>query len=130
MSKRNFEEAKKSPFYKAQLKILNFMRQIEDIMNARHITQKELASKMGVSPAYVSRLFNCNINMSEITKEKLATALDMEISQPTLYDVNIMCSDRQSIKTENKDIHFTYNNDNFDFSVFQKSQTSYSVRIS
>ncbi len=130
MSKRNFEEAKKSPFYKAQLKILNFMRQIEDIMNARHITQKELASKMGVSPAYVSRLFNCSINMSEITKEKLATALDMEISQPTLYDANIMCSDKKSIKRENKDIHFIYNNDNFDFSAFQKAQTSYSVRIS
>lgn len=130
MGKRSFEEARKSPFYKAQLKILNFMRQIEDIMNIRHVTQKELASKMGVSPAYISKLFNCSVNMSEITKEKLATALDMEISQPTLYDANIMCTNKKSIKTENKDIYFTYNNDNFDFSVFQKSQTSYSVRIS
>lgn len=127
---RDFETLRKSPFYKAQRKVLNFMAQLEEIIESRNISKKELAEKMGVSPAYISKLFNCSVNISIISMEKIATALNMEISQPTLYDANIMCSDRQSVKTENKDIHFTYNNDNFDFSVFQKAQTSYSVRIS
>ena len=110
---RDFETLRKSPFYKAQRKILNFMAQLEEIIESRNISKKELAEKMGVSPAYISKLFNCSVNISIITMEKLAHALKMEINQPHLFDANIMLTEKQTTKTECS-VEFTYNNDNFE----------------
>ena len=123
---RDFETARRSPFYKAQTKILNFMKQIDDILNTRNISKKELAERMGVSAAYISKLFNCRVNISMITMEKLANALKMEMSQPQLYDISILCSEAQNIKTENNEIKFTYdnNNDNIDLSLFEQAENN------
>jgi transcriptional regulator with XRE-family HTH domain len=124
MVKRSFEEARKSPYYKAQTKTLIFISQIEDLMRNRKISKKELAERMGVSAAYISKIFNCSVNISMITMEKLANALKMEMSQPQLYDISILCSEAQNIKTENNEIKFTYdnNNDNIDLSLFEKAE--------
>lgn len=117
---RDFETLRKSPFYKAQRKVLNFMAQLEEIIESRNISKKELAEKMGVSPAYISKLFNCSVNISIITMEKLAHALKMEINQPHLFDANIMLTEKQTTKTECS-VEFTYNNDNFDLLNFEKT---------
>lgn len=128
MVKRSFEEARKSPYYKAQTKTLIFISQIEDLMRNRKISKKELAERMGVSAAYISKIFNCSVNISMITMEKLANALKMEISQPKLYDTII--SETKSIKSENKEIPFIYNNDNdIDLLAFKKSETNCTLQI-
>lgn len=129
MSTRNFETARKSPFYKAQLKILNFMRQIENIMLRENISHKNLAKAMNVTPAYISKLFNCNVNISLITMEKLASALHQEISQPELYDTSMQCYGIEDFKTQSK-TKFSYKNDNIDLSTFTESSPNYSQQIS
>nr|DAI59738.1 MAG TPA: Helix-turn-helix XRE-family like protein [Caudoviricetes sp.] len=129
MSERNFESARRSPFYKAQIKILNFMKQVENILENRNISQKELAATMGVSQSYISKLFNCHVNISMLTMEKLAAAVNQEISQPELYDTSILCYKEEDFTSRSSETKFVYSNDNIDFLAFTKNNENYSQQI-
>lgn len=129
MNKVNFKDIQNNPFYKAQLKILNFMKQVENILTTKKISNKDLAKAMDVSPAYISKLFNSDINISLITMEKIATALNLELSQPELYETSIICNQAETFKSKKNETTFMYSNDNINLSSFTKSDENFSKSI-
>jgi predicted XRE-type DNA-binding protein len=53
-----FEEAKQHPAYWMEDLRLQFLNDIYEIMQEQKLAQKDLAEKMGVSEAYISKVFN------------------------------------------------------------------------
>lgn len=79
------KKAKESDTFLAQKLSVQFARNVEDMMSKKELKQKDLAEKMNVSTAYISKVLNGNINMTLATMSKIAKALDCNISEPVLY---------------------------------------------
>ncbi len=79
------KKAQNSDTFLAQKLSIQFARNVEDMMSKKGLKQKDLAEKMGVSAAYVSKVLNGNINMTLSTMSKIAKALNCNISEPVLY---------------------------------------------
>lgn len=79
------KKAQDSDTFLAQKLSIQFARNVEDMMLKKGLKQKDLAKKMNVSTAYVSKVLNGNINMTLSTMSKIAKALDCLISEPVLY---------------------------------------------
>jgi len=79
--KKIFEEAHRHPAYWMEDLRLQFLEGISAIMESQGITQKELADRMGVSEAYISRVFNDNVekNFTLNTLVELSKAVNAEI---------------------------------------------------
>ena len=79
--KKIFEEAQRHPAYWMEDLRLQFLEGISAIMESQGITQKELADRMGVSEAYISRVFNDNVekNFTLNTLVELSKAVNAEI---------------------------------------------------
>jgi len=79
--KKIFEEAQQHPAYWMEDLRLQFLEGISAIMESQGITQKELADRMGVSEAYISRVFNDNVekNFTLNTLVELSKAVNAEI---------------------------------------------------
>lgn len=71
---------KDSVEYKAQKKSVDFLAKTLALMQERGVTKKELATIVGCTPAYISKLFNGSANMSLETMVKLADALNSEVN--------------------------------------------------
>ena len=57
----------------------DFVNELLRAMSEKNITQKELAAKIGVSAAYVSKVLGGDVNLSIESMSKFAFALDMRI---------------------------------------------------
>lgn len=79
------KKTQNSDTFLAQKLSIQFARNVEDMMSKKGLKQKDLAEKMGVSAAYVSKVLNGNINMTLSTMSKIAKALNCNISEPVLY---------------------------------------------
>jgi len=79
--KKIFEEAQQHSAYWMEDLRLQFLEGISAIMESQGITQKELADRMGVSEAYISRVFNDNVekNFTLNTLVELSKAMNAEI---------------------------------------------------
>jgi len=79
--KKIFEEAQQHPAYWMEDLRLQFLEGISAIMESQGITQKELADRMGVSEAYISRVFNDNVekNFTLNTLVELSKAVNAEV---------------------------------------------------
>jgi len=79
--KKIFEEAQQHSAYWMEDLRLQFLEGISAIMESQGITQKELADRMGVSEAYISRVFNDNVekNFTLNTLVELSKAVNAEI---------------------------------------------------
>ncbi len=79
--KKIFEEAQQHPAYWMEDLRLQFLEGISAIMESQGITQKELADRMGVSEAYISKVFNDNVekNFTLKTLVELGKAVNAEI---------------------------------------------------
>mgnify|MGYP006281445681 CR=1 FL=1 len=73
------EEFKDDVDYRAECLYNDITAQILDCMRERHITRAELAKRMDVSEARVSRMFSETQNFTLATVAKLALALGVEI---------------------------------------------------
>ncbi|MFW6118996.1 MAG: helix-turn-helix domain-containing protein [Planctomycetota bacterium] len=73
------EEFKDDPVYRAECLYNDITAQILDHMRANDISRAELARRMNVSEAYVSRLFGETRNFTLETLGKLAVALGIEL---------------------------------------------------
>jgi len=62
---------------------MTFLDEVHDILERKGMTQAELASRMGKSPAEVSRMLNGLQNVTFKTIAKLSAALDEDIMMTT-----------------------------------------------
>jgi transcriptional regulator with XRE-family HTH domain len=76
-----FEEAKQHPAYWMEDLRLQFLNDIYEIMQEQKLAQKDLAEKMGVSEAYISKVFNGNVekNFTLKTLIELGRAVNAEV---------------------------------------------------
>ena len=76
-----FREAIKTPEYWMEEVRLDFLKELESILEKRNITQSSLAKKIGKSEAYISKIINSNIsNFTLRTMVQLALAVDAKVS--------------------------------------------------
>jgi transcriptional regulator with XRE-family HTH domain len=52
---------------------------IRELREARGLTQREIANRIGIDDYYISRLENNHVNPTLATMQKIATALDVEL---------------------------------------------------
>ena len=73
--KELLKEFKNDPDYIYESLKYDLSEQLYELMKEKGITKKELAERMGVSPAYVSKIFGAD-NISLRTVAKVLAALD------------------------------------------------------
>jgi transcriptional regulator with XRE-family HTH domain len=81
-----FYPAKDSIVFWEELAILGFTESVLKRMDAEGVSQTDLAKKMGVSDAYVTKLMRGNNNFTIRTMVKIAMALNCELASPQLKD--------------------------------------------
>jgi transcriptional regulator with XRE-family HTH domain len=75
-----FEEARKSPVYKAELMSLQFWRVVLDVMASKKMTLSQLARKSGVSMRRLKLWLNDSSTMTLEEMGKVTAALDIELN--------------------------------------------------
>jgi len=73
--KNLFAEAKKRDSYWVEHAILEFTSELYLLMKSKGVTKSELASLLGTSPAYITKVFRGNANFTIETMVKLTRAL-------------------------------------------------------
>lgn len=69
------ESAERSPIYWAEGAWLEFTEDLISLMEAQKVTRAELARRVGVSPAYITKVFRGNVNLTLESMCKLTLAL-------------------------------------------------------
>lgn len=69
-----------------------FALELLDFMELHHITQKELAEKMSVSPQQVNKILRAKANLTFQTLDKIADALGVSITSPKIKMHNNLLS--------------------------------------
>jgi len=98
-------EARQTHAYKAQGASLEFTEDMVRLLQDRKMTQSELAQRIGVSPAYVTKILRGGTNFTLDTMVKIATALDAEFrchlqrrgSETLWVDYTVVKAPRQSV---------------------------------
>ena len=72
------EDARSNDAYFEERAILEFTEQVVAKMHERKISKKELAERMNVSPAFVTKFLSGDNNFTFCLVVKVARALDME----------------------------------------------------
>lgn len=70
-----FEKAEGRESYLAASIILEFTEGLYDLMQAHNISRKELAKRLGTSPAYITKVLRGNVNFTVDSMVKLAKAV-------------------------------------------------------
>ena len=73
------DEYRKDPDYITEKTFLETMEKVLAVMEDKGISKAELAERMDVSRAYISKLFNNSTNLTLTTLAKLSVALDISI---------------------------------------------------
>mgnify|MGYP000588968466 CR=1 FL=1 len=73
------EKAKKHDGYWVEKAKLNFSTELNKIFTNKGITQKELATKLNTSPAYITKVFRGDANFTIETMIKLSRAVESEL---------------------------------------------------
>jgi len=73
--KELFTAAKKRDSYWVEHAILEFTSELYLLMKSKGVTKSELASLLGTSPAYITKVFSGNANFTIETMVKLTRAL-------------------------------------------------------
>jgi transcriptional regulator with XRE-family HTH domain len=72
-------ESRNHPDFVAETVSLQIISDLCKAMKRKQITKKELAERVGVSPAFVSQVLNSKPNMTLLTLAKFAIALDLDV---------------------------------------------------
>lgn len=70
------ESAERSPIYWAEAAWLQFTGDLYELMEAQNVTRAELARRVGVSPAYITKVFRGTVNLTLESMCKLTLALN------------------------------------------------------
>jgi transcriptional regulator with XRE-family HTH domain len=92
-----FEEARQQDDYWTEGVIVEFTEELARWMKEKKISRSELATRIGHSPAYVTKVMKGNANFTAATMAKLARALGAEVrihlapmeSRTTWYDQTV-----------------------------------------
>lgn len=84
MKKKSFkeliDEAKGRDTYWAASMILDFTEGLHNIMEANGVTRSGLAQRLGVSPAYITKVLRGNVNFTVDSMVRLVRAAGGEVS--------------------------------------------------
>lgn len=78
--KRFLSEAKKGDSFWAERSILDFTSDLHQLLKDKGKSKSDLAEAIGSSPAYISKVFNGNVNFTIQTMVKLTRALNGQVS--------------------------------------------------
>jgi transcriptional regulator with XRE-family HTH domain len=83
MSKKSFAalyaKLESTPAYQAEKLAVAFLAELNAFMQAHGVTNAELARRVGVSPAYITKVFRGPSNLSIETLTKLADAVGCKV---------------------------------------------------
>lgn len=83
MSKESFAalyaEVESTPAYQAEKLAVDFLAELNAFMQAHDLSNAELARRVGVSPAYITKLFRGPSNLSIETLTKFADAIGCKV---------------------------------------------------
>jgi transcriptional regulator with XRE-family HTH domain len=71
--------AERKPAYWAEGAWLAFTEELLALMEAQNVTRAELARRVGVSPAYITKVFRGTVNLTLETMSKLALAVGASV---------------------------------------------------
>ena len=74
------EDARMSPAWHKEKILMRFLMEANRILVEKQISKAELARRMNVSPAYISRIFNQGANFTLDTMARLSAALEAEVT--------------------------------------------------
>lgn len=79
MSKNRYADfiiaAENTDEYWAQTSIIDFTEEVLRLMEIRGLTKSDLAKRLNMSPAYITKVLRGNVNFTLLTMTKLARAL-------------------------------------------------------
>ena len=78
--KELFNQAKEQDTYWISSAILDFTEGLHRIMEANGVTRSDLARRLGVSPAYITKVLRGNINFTIDSMVRLVRAAGGEVS--------------------------------------------------
>jgi len=78
--KELFEQAKRRNTYWVASLILDFTEGLHKIMESNGVSRSELARRLGVSPAYVTKVLRGNVNFTLDSMVRLARAAGGDVS--------------------------------------------------
>src|SRR4030042_6804586 len=78
--KELFNEAKERDTYWSASVILNFTEGLHKTMEANGVTRSDLARRLGVSPAYITKVLRGNVNFTVDSMVRLVRAAGGEVS--------------------------------------------------
>ncbi len=73
------EQNQYSPEFQTELSIIDLNEKIIAMMDERKVSRAELARRLGVSKAFITKMLNGNPNMTIKTINSLALALDCQL---------------------------------------------------
>lgn len=67
-----------------------YLKQIEEVLDEKQMTQKDLAQEIGTSASYISQFFNLNklINLKTLAKIELALDIKFKLIPQNNYNAN------------------------------------------
>lgn len=68
--------AERSPLYWAEAAWLQFTEDLSGLMQSQNVTRAELARRLGVSPAYITKVFRGTVNLTLESMCRLTLALN------------------------------------------------------
>ncbi len=74
-----YEEYQRDPDYIAEGLAIHFIEDVLNLMEEQGVTRDELAKRMGVSSAYISKLLNAPPNLTLRSVVRVAIALDANV---------------------------------------------------
>ena len=74
-----FKAAERNPAYWAEGTWLRFTEELLALMEAQNVTRAELARRVGVSPAYITKVFRGTVNLTLDSMAKLALAVGASV---------------------------------------------------
>jgi len=80
-----FKDINQDDEFLAELAMLEFTTQLSHAIKAKGLSKSDLARSMGVSPAYITKVFRGNANLSIQSMVKLARCAGMKF-QPNLVN--------------------------------------------
>jgi transcriptional regulator with XRE-family HTH domain len=78
--KELFDQAKKRDTYWVSSLILDFTEGLHKMMEANGVSRSELAQRLGVSPAYITKVLRGNVNFTLDSMVRLVRAAGGEVS--------------------------------------------------
>ncbi len=96
--KELFDQAKRRDTYWVASLILDFTEALHKIMEANEVSRSELARRLGVSPAYITKVLRGNVNFTLDSMVRLVRA----VGGRSAFRLHLKLRRKETIFIENK----------------------------